>query len=177
MNVRYHVLGWVLVAAGMVDAAAQPAPSRGGEGESDIASLRARLENGMAVLGELGNAARRQSDLVQATCVLDANERAAETMEIATSELLVLGDASADAAAQAFALEKLRASAERLEALVSEARRCATGGGPEATEDDVSVDVISPRSIPLADPTEGLGTSPIPPTLDGGWVPTASPME
>lgn len=175
MRLGAKLFGLVVATIIVADVAAQPS---GGEVDNrDVAELRNSIEASMSTLGELGNAARRQSDLVQATCVLDAQERADAAMELATSELLVLGNASAGAEARGFALEKLRASADRLDTLVAEASRCATGGGPEAVEDEVTVDVITPRSIPLADPTQGLGASPLPPVLDGGWVPSASPME
>ncbi|TPV92572.1 MAG: hypothetical protein B7733_25135 [Myxococcales bacterium FL481] len=145
--------------------------------ERDATALRASVEDSMATLGQLANVARRQVDLVQATCVLDAQERAAATMELATSELLVLNEASVGPQARELAQEKLRAAADRLDALVQEASRCATDGGPEAVTDVRSVEVVAPRSIPLADPTQGLGASPLPPVVDGGWVPVASPME
>ena len=172
---RAPVSLFLLALLAAYEVAAQPATAE--VSNADVATLRGRLEAGMTTLGELGNEARRETDLVQATCVLEAQERAAATMELATTELLVLGDASAGSDAHAFALEKLRAAVERLDGLVNEARGCAGDGGPEAVEDEANVEVITPRSIPLADPTQGLGGSPAPPALDGGWVPSASPTE
>jgi hypothetical protein len=140
-------------------------------------SLRAKMEGGMAEIGELAVEARNDEDLVRATCVLDKQDRANDVMDLGTSELLVIRDPGTSEQARGFALEKLDAAALRIEKLVEEAKACA---GQDAPEDEVDItrnEADEPSEIPIMDPSLGLGANPVPPAVDGGWPPAASPIE
>lgn len=143
----------------------------------DAISLRTRMEEGMAEIGELAVEARNDADLVRATCVLDKQDRAADVMELGTGELLVIRDPTTPEQARTFAVEKLDAASGRIDTLVEEAKACAGEQGPEERIDITRNDADEPRTIPLWDPTAGLGNSPVPPPVDGGWPPAASPIE
>lgn len=140
-------------------------------------SLRAKMEEGMSEIGELAVDARNDEDLVRATCVLDKQDRANDVMDLGTSELLVIRDPGTSEQARGFALEKLDAASLRIEKLVEEAKACA---GQDAPEDEVDItrnEADEPSEIPILDPSLGLGASPVPPAVDGGWPPAASPVE
>jgi hypothetical protein len=140
-------------------------------------SLRAKMESGMSEIGELAVEARSDQDLVRATCVLDKQDRANDVMDLGTSELLIIRDPGASEQARAFALEKLDAASGRIDKLVTEAKACS---GQTAPEDEVDVtrrEADEPETIPLLNPSAGLGEGPVPPPLDGGWPPAASPIE
>ncbi|KIG13740.1 hypothetical protein DB30_07586 [Enhygromyxa salina] len=140
-------------------------------------SLRGQMESGMSDLGELAVEARNDADLVRATCVLDKQDRANDVMDLGTSELLVIRDPGASEQARGFALEKLEAAANRIDLLVEEAKACSGQQGPEDETDIVRNDSDEPRTIPMWDPSLGLGNNPVPPPMDGGWPPVASPIE
>jgi hypothetical protein len=146
-------------------------------GIPDAVTLRTRMEDGMAEIGELATEARAEADLVRATCILDKQDRANDVMELGTGELLVIRDDTATAQSRQFALEKLDAAAGRIDGLVEEAKECAGQKGPEDDIDVTRNDSDEPRTIPAWDPTAGLGNSPVPPPVDGGWPPAASPIE
>lgn len=162
--------------------AAEPAadalpPGDDGVGLPDAVSLRTRMEEGLAEIGQLAVEARNDADLVRATCVLEKQDRAADVMELGTGELLIIRDPNTAQQARDFALEKLDAAALRIDMLVDEAKACAGQQGPEEEVDMVRNDAEEPRTIPLWDPTAGLGDSPVPPPTDGAWPPAASPIE
>jgi hypothetical protein len=140
-------------------------------------SLRAKMEAGMAEIGELAVEARNDEDLVRATCVLDKQDRANDVMDLGTSELLIIRDPNTSEQARSFALEKLDAAAVRIEKLVAEAKACAGQQGPEDQVNITRNESDEPTEIPLADPSIGLGDNPVPPPMDGGWPPAASPIE
>jgi len=140
-------------------------------------SLRAKMETSMAELGQLAVEARSDDDLVRATCVLDKQDRANDVMALGTSELLVVRDPGTNEQSREFALEKLDAAALRVDALVEEAKGCSGNEGPEAEVDITRNTADQPSEIPFLDPTLGVGTSPVPPPVDGGWPPAASPIE
>lgn len=140
-------------------------------------SLRAKMEAAMATIGELAVDARNDEDLVRATCVLDKQERANDVMALGTSELLVIRDPGTSAQSRDFALEKLDAAALRIDTLVDEAKACSGQEGPEAEVNITRNEADEPSEIPLLDPSLGLGANPVPPPLDGGWPPAASPIE
>lgn len=146
-------------------------------GIPDAVTLRTRMEEGMSEIGELATEARAEADLVRATCILDKQDRANDVMELGTGELLVIRDDNATAQSRQFALEKLDAAAGRIDRLVEEAKECAGQKGPEDDIDVTRNDSDEPRTIPAWDPTTGLGNSPVPPPVDGGWPPAASPIE
>ena len=153
----------------LVDEAAASVPA--------ASSLRAKMEEGLAQIGELAVAARDDEDLVRATCVLDKQDRANEVMELGTSELLVIRDPGTSEQARGFALEKLDAAAVRIDDLVNEAKACAGEEGPEDEVDVTRRESDEPIEIPILDPSLGLGANPVPPPMDGGWPPAASPIE
>jgi hypothetical protein len=166
------------------DAPAEPSSEGDVLGEStneagipDSISLRTQMEEGMAEIGELAVEARSDSDLVRATCVLDKQDRAADVMELGTSELLVIKDGTTTEQSRQFALEKLDAAAGRIDRLVEEAKACGGQKGPEEQIDITRNEADEPRTIPIWDPTAGLGNKPVPPPIDGGWPPAASPIE
>lgn len=170
------------------DAPAEPVAEPGSEtdvlGEStnaagipDAITLQTRMEEGMAEIGELAVEARADSDLVRATCVLDKQDRANDVMELGTGEMLVIRDGTTTEQSRQFALEKLDAAAGRIDMLVEEAKACAGQKGPEDQIDITRNDADEPRTVPMWDPTTGLGNSPVPPPIDGGWPPAASPIE
>jgi len=140
-------------------------------------SLRARMEAGMSDIGELAVEARTDEDLVRAACVLDKQDRANDVMELGTSELLVIRDPGTSEQVRGFALEKLDAAAGRIDKLVDEAKACAGRQGPEDEVDITRNEADEPRTIPVWAPSSGLGHNPVPPPLDGGWPPAASPVE
>ena len=140
-------------------------------------SLRTRMEEGLARIGELAVEARSDEDLVRATCVLDKQDRANEVMDLGTSELLVIRDPGTSDQARYFALEKLDAAAARIELLVDEAKACSGEAGPEDEVDVTRRESDEPVEIPILDPSLGLGSNPVPPPMDGGWPPAASPIE
>jgi hypothetical protein len=140
-------------------------------------SLRAKMESGIAEIGELAVEARSDEDLVRATCVLDKQDRANDVMDLGTSELLIIRDPNTSEQARSFALEKLDAAAVRIDKLVQEAKSCSGQQGPEDQVDITRNEADEPSEIPVADPSIGLGASPVPPPMDGGWPPAASPIE
>ncbi|PRP96350.1 hypothetical protein [Enhygromyxa salina] len=140
-------------------------------------TLRGQMESGMSDLGELAVEARNDADLVRATCVLDKQDRANDVMDLGTSELLVIRDPGASEQARGFALEKLEAAANRIDLLVEEAKACTGQEGPEDEVDIVRNQSDEPQTVPMWDPSLGLGHNPVPPPLDGGWPPVASPIE
>jgi hypothetical protein len=140
-------------------------------------SLRAKMESGMSEIGELAVEARGDEDLVRATCVLDKQDRANDVMDLGTSELLIIRDPGTSEQARSFALEKLEAASGRIDKLVTEAKGCSGEQGPEDEVDVTRRDADEPDTIPILNPTIGLGESPVPPSVDGGWPPAASPIE
>lgn len=146
-------------------------------GIPDAVTLRTQMEEGMSEIGNLATEARAEADLVRATCILDKQDRANDVMELGTGELLVIRDDNATAQSRQFALEKLDAAAGRIDRLVEEAKECAGQKGPEDDIDVTRNESDEPRTIPAWDPTAGLGNSPVPPPVDGGWPPAASPIE
>jgi hypothetical protein len=168
------------------------APSEGAEGAADLppalpdesaasvpgaSSLRAKMEASMNDLGELAVEARADEDLVRAACVLDKQDRANDVMELGTSELLIIRDPGASEQARSFALEKLDAATARMDKLVEEAKECSGRQGPEDQTNVTRNEADEPRTIPMWNPSAGLGESPVPPPLDGGWPPAASAIE
>jgi hypothetical protein len=155
----------------------EPVLDEGAASVPGASSLRAKMESGMAEIGELAVEARSDEDLVRATCVLDKQDRANDVMDLGTSELLIIRDSGTNEQARAFALEKLDAASGRIDKLVTEAKACS---GQQAPEDKVDVtrrDADEPDTIPVLNPTAGLGQGPVPPPMDGGWPPAASPIE
>lgn len=149
-----------------------PAPT-----PAEASQLRGQMESGMAEIGELAVEARADDDLVRATCVLDKQDRASDVMELGTSEMLVIRDPNASEQARSFAIEKLDAAAGRIDKLVDDAKACAGRQGPEAEVDMTRNESDEPRTIPIWNPSAGVGDTPVPPPVDGGWPLAASPVE
>jgi hypothetical protein len=135
------------------------------------------MEAGMSEIGELAVEARSDEDLVRATCVLDKQDRANDVMDLGTSELLIIRDPGTNEQARSFALEKLDAASGRIDKLVGEAKACAGQQGPEDEVDVTRREADEPDTVPMLNPSGGLGENPVPPPIDGGWPPTASPIE
>jgi hypothetical protein len=160
-----------------LDSWAESAANDANTSVPEVGSLRAKMESGMATIGELAVEARVDEDLVRATCVLDKQDRANDVMDLGTSEVLIIRDAGTSEQARAFALEKLDAAAARIDKLVEEAKSCAGQQGPEDEVDITRTEADEPSDIPILDPSLGVGDNPIPPPLDAGWPPAASPIE
>ena len=156
---------------------AEPAVDETAANVPEASSLRSKMETGMSAIGELALDARNDDDLVRATCVLEKQDRANDVMDLGTGELLVIRDPSTPEQARTFALEKLDAASVRIDKLVAEAKSCAGEAGPEDSVDITNNDADEPSDIPLLDPSLGLGNNIVPPPLDGGWPPAASPIE
>jgi hypothetical protein len=155
----------------------EPVLDEGGASVPGASSLRARMEAGMSEIGELAVEARTDEDLVRATCVLDKQDRANDVMDLGTSELLIIRDPATSDQARSFALEKLDAASARIDKLVDEAKACAGQQGPEDEVDVTRREADEPETIPIVNPTAGLGENPVPPPIDGGWPPAASAFE
>ncbi|NVB39094.1 hypothetical protein G6O69_14720 [Pseudenhygromyxa sp. WMMC2535] len=155
---------------------APPASELPGALPSSASGLRSKMEASMAELGELAVDARAEEDLVRATCVLDKQDKGNDVMDLGTGELLVIRDVNTSDQARQFAVEKLDAAALRLEKLVREAKSCSGREGPEE-EIDVTRRDYEEQAGPMQNPTAGLGHSPVPPPVDRGWPPAASPIE
>lgn len=140
-------------------------------------SLRAKMEASLSEIGELAVEARADEDLVRATCVLDKQDKANDVMDLGTSELLIIRDPGTSDQARSFALEKLDAASGRLDKLVAEAKSCSGQTGPEDEVDVTRTDADEPDTLPIVNPSAGLGHSPVPPPMDGAWPPAASPIE
>lgn len=138
---------------------------------------RERLEASMADLGSLAREAKSSGDMVKTACVEDRRTRAQGVMELATQETLIIRDPSTDAQARQFAQEKLGAAADRMEDMVAEARNCGQDTSPEVEDDRTRTQLDAPETIPLKDPTGGLGENPVPPAVTTSWPFVASPTE
>ncbi len=148
---------------------AAPAP---GAPPKSVGQVRGELESSMSTLGELANDALEDSDSVRAACVVDKRDRGSGVMELATADLMVATDGGADAAERNFALQKLEASAGRLEQLVEQARGCLGDGTPNTNDDTTDNEVDETQSVAIADPTAIGRQPPVPPPVDDSRPPT-----
>ena len=158
-----------------------PAESRGEPANEsanpppDPNALRVQLEKGVAEIGEIASEVREEANQRKLACVVDKQERAAIVMERATDDLLTIEGSTDDARSQAFAKEKLAASAERMAKLVELARRCQGAEEPGRPESDVANTASEPSGVPQNDPTKDTpGNSNLPPPLDPGRGPVSS---
>jgi len=138
---------------------------------------RRRLEAAMADLGSLSQEAKSSGDMVKTACIEDRRTRAKAVMEVATQELLIIRDPNTDAQARTFAEEKLGAAADRMEDMVAEARNCGQNTAPEDEDDKTRTEMDAPETIPIKDPTGGLGEQRVPPAVTADWPIVASPTE
>ena len=145
-------------------------------GAPTITASQARgvLERGMTELGELAARARQSGDALRIACVQDKQARAEAVMEVATSDMLVVQDAAADAQTRAFAGDKLGESAQQMRGLVGQARACQ--GREEAADGKTSTQARTPQAVLPQDPTSpgapaSRGLPPIDPR-----PPVASPV-
>ena len=164
---------WLLAAATHAGPAAPPAPEPTASA-ADVGKARRALEDAMTQLGSLTADAESNagSDAQTAGCLLDKRDRGREVMELATSELLVVQDASSTDQQRRFATEKLDALAVRMEQLVEAARACGGDVGPEDDDDKTRTEADEPTTVPYADPTVGGGIPPVPPPVDDARPPT-----
>lgn len=168
--------GLALLLSGAVVAqgpdSAEPAMAGG-----DAEQLRQRLEIGMATLSTEEEAAQEKKDFARTACVVDKREKGEEVMELATDELLIIRDPSSGEQARNFAVEKLQAAADRMDLLIDEAKSCGISADRQQDEDKARTDQNKESTIPMEDPSSGMGNSPIPPVVDGSWPPVASGSE
>lgn len=149
-------------------AAAPPSTSAG------VGSARGSIERGMTELGTLLTRARQSGDMGRTACVQDKHDRAELVLEVATGELLVLQDSSADGQSRAFAGEKLSEAAERISGLVGQARACQ--GDQEQKRSDAQNSANQPKTVIPTDPTSSsAGIQRLPPRIDPR-PPVASPV-
>lgn len=155
-------------------------PEDAGAGSGDTAEqLRQRVEMGMGEIVALEEDAQKNAkkEFAQIACVTDKKDQAELVLELATGEILIIRDPTAGAEAQQFALEKLEAAAERMELLADEARNCGLSADRAQEEDKARTDQDRQPTIPMEDPSSGMGVDPVPPVIDGSWPPTASGSE
>lgn len=151
-------------------AAAAPAPLAA----AAVGSSRGSIERGMTELGTLLTRARQSGDMGRTACVQDKHDRAEIVLEVATGELLVLQDSSADGQSRAFAGEKLGEAAERISGLVGQARACQ--GDQEQKRSDAQNTANQPKTVIPTDPTStSAGVQRLPPRIDPR-PPVASPV-
>ncbi len=132
----------------------------------------------MGQIGSIAAEAKSDQDLVRLACIADKQQRAADVMQLGTTEILIARDATSSTQARTFAAQKLAAAGERLATLVDEAKACAGEEGPEELDDATRTDADEPRTVPFNDPSAGLGVlSPVPPAGADVWPPVASPFE
>jgi hypothetical protein len=153
-------------------AAAEAAPSP--LNSAAVGNARGNLERGMAELGTLLQRARQSGDMGRVACVQDKRDRAEIVLEVATGELLVLQDPSADGQSRAFAGEKLAEAAQRVSGLVSQARACQDSEQGARTLAQNEAD--QPKTVIPNDPTSSSpGVQRLPPRIDPR-PPVASPV-
>lgn len=152
------------------DAAAAPSSST----SAAVGSARGSIERGMAELGTLLQRARQSGDMGRVACVQDKRDRAEIVLEVATGELLVLQDASADGQSRALAGEKLAEAADRVSGLVSQARACQDG--EQSASAIAQNEANQPKTVIPTDPTSSSpGAQRLPPRIDPR-PPVASPV-
>ena len=151
------------------------------QGEADrgadlgsVPALQQRIENAVAEIGALAQEAEADGDATRSACVKGWQQKSQDAMEVATGELLVIRDEGSTDMQRSFAVEKLAATADRMEALVDQARKCSGDQSPEENDDEARTEVDETRTIPLQDPTLGGGTSPVLPPLDPNLPSTAA---
>lgn len=154
--------------AAATEAAPSPATAAG------VGSARGTIERGMTELGTLLTRARQSGDMARTACVQDKRDRAEIVLEVATGEILVLQDPSADGQSRAFAGEKLSEAADRISGLVGQARACSGGDDEKRTDAQNTAD--QPKTVIPTDPTSSApGVQRLPPRIDPR-PPVASPV-
>lgn len=187
-------LGVALASAGQAVAAPPPAPAAtppastpaakpaagapAATGKSvRVGEVRRRMEQDLAEIGKIAQKARREGDMVKIACATDKEDRASTVMDVATPEIVVLQDKSADGQAKSFATDKLQAASARLGKLLEEARAC-TGMPAAGGNDGTTNQVDESRNVPPRDPTAGPSSGPgAPPPIDPGRPPVTSPVQ
>lgn len=164
----------LVVALGTVAATAAPAQA---VTTTSPSRSQARLETGIASIGDMVGEARGQGDMVRLNCVLDKRDRAGGVMQLADAEIRVIRDRNSADQARVFATEKLSAAADRLDGLVESARACDGDETPEERVDVTRTEAAEPRTIPINDPAAAASIDALPPVLDPAWLPVASGTE
>ncbi len=152
----------------------EPTEADRGADVASVPALQRRIEAAMSELGALAQAAEADGDATRSACVKGWQQRGQDAMEVATSELLVIRDANTTDLQRSFAVEKLAATADRIEALVDQARKCSGDQSPEEEDDVARTEVDETKTIPLENPTLGGGTSPVLPPVDPNLPSTAA---
>jgi hypothetical protein len=139
-------------------------------------SFRQQMEKSLGELEDLAEDAKQSDDLAQAACVFDKRDRAADVMELGTSELLIIRDPNTEDQMREFATGKLGAAARRMDTLLEEARACGDEVG-KSKEELARNKAKQPSDVPMGDPSAGTGDPKVPPPVEGSWPPTASATE
>ncbi|HEY8375598.1 MAG TPA: hypothetical protein VIK91_03875 [Nannocystis sp.] len=129
-----------------------------------VGNARAAIERSMTELGTLLTRARQAGDMVRVACVQDKRDRADVVLEVATGEILVLQDPTADAQTRAFAGAKLSEAADRISGLVAQARACQGGG--DDSQRTAQNEANQPKTVIPADPTASSPIPRLPPRID-----------
>ena len=139
-------------------------------------SAQQRLEDSMAKLGQMAEAAKRDGDAALAGCLQDKVTRGQDIVATANPEIMVLRDSTASAQSKAFAAEKLQAAADAMDGVMASAKGC-SGEQDLENEDNVTRNELDrTETIPVQDPTIALTEPDVPPAVDEGQPPTvASP--
>jgi len=165
----------VVLASGLV--AAQPDEPEV-DAPSGVGELRRRQEAAMGAIGELEQQARDDADAARAACVADKRLQAQEAMELATSELLIVRDASSSPQARTLAAEKFGALVSNLEGLVAQARACMGQDEVDRDDQDGRTNVDDAGTVPVDAPTRPASEPSLPPAVGDTRPPAvASPAQ
>lgn len=176
-HLAYALGGAALMVSGVTLAGPGPETADAPADTGNAESMRQGIEADMAELTGQEEKAQESKDFARTACVVDKREKGEEVLELATDELLIIRDPSSGEQARTFALEKLQAAAERMDLLVDEARTCGLSADKVDDEKKARTEESKEPTIPMEDPSSGMGVDPVPPAIDGSWPPVASATE
>ncbi len=176
-HLAYAFGGAALLVSGVTLAGPGPETADAPADTGNAEAMRQGIEADMAELTGQEEKAQESKDFARTACVVDKREKGEEVLELATDELLIIRDPSSGEQARTFALEKLQAAAERMDLLVDEARTCGLSADKVDDEKKARTEESKEPTIPMEDPSSGMGVDPVPPAIDGSWPPVASATE
>lgn len=111
----------------------------------------------------------------QASCIKSQAEQAAQVSNDAEAQLALFNDPASSAEVKEAAAAQLSALASVANGLVETSSNVCEGMAEDAS-DPTDTDEDAPGTIPLLDPTSGLGQpTDLPPAVDNGWPQVGSP--
>lgn len=111
----------------------------------------------------------------QASCIKSQAEQAAQVSNDAEDQLALFNDPASSPEVKEAAAAQLAALAAVANGLVETSSNVCEGMAVDA-DDPTDTDEDAPGTIPLLDPTSGLGTpTDLPPAVDNGWPQVGSP--